>query len=136
VSVDGVPGRWVVDPAYLDSEEVPVPDRTTLLSPFDRLIHDRERTEALFTFHYRLEIYVPKERRQHGYFVMPVLHGDRLVGRVDPEFDRRRRLLYVHAVHVEPDAPVETGERVAGALQNLAAWLGATDVQEAVDAPE
>ena len=102
--------------------------RTTLLSPFDNLLINRERTERLFGFRFRLEIYVPKAARQHGYYVLPVLHGDRLVGRVDPALDRKRGRLVVHAVHAEPDAPASAGPAVAAALHDLAAWLGADGV--------
>jgi uncharacterized protein YcaQ len=79
-------GRWHAHP---DAKDGPVPDRVTLLSPFDRLIHDRDRAEALFDFHYRLEMYVPKAKREYGYYVLPLLAGDRIVGRAEPVFDRR-----------------------------------------------
>ena len=85
-------GEWVAHPEVSDA---PVPDRVTLLSPFDRLIHDRNRAEALFGFRYRLEMYVPKAKREYGYYVLPILAGDRLVGRVEPRFDRKTRKLEV-----------------------------------------
>jgi uncharacterized protein YcaQ len=125
VRVRGVPGAWFADPAALERADDPVPERTTLLSPFDRLIHDRDRAEALFGFRYRLEIYVPKAKREYGYFVLPVLRGDRLVGRIDPEYDRRERVLHVHNVYPEPDGDLSG---VDGALESLAAFLGAENV--------
>jgi uncharacterized protein len=128
VRVDGLPGSWVAHAEALERADDPVPERTTLLSPFDRLIHDRRRTEALFGFRYRIEIYVRKQQRQYGYYVLPVLRGDRLVGRVDPELDRRTRTLRVNAVFAEPGGDLDgLGE----ALRNLASFLGA----EAVVAP-
>jgi uncharacterized protein YcaQ len=87
-----VKGEWHAHP---DVDDSPVPGRVTFLSPFDRLIHDRARLEALFDFHYRLEMYVPKPKRQYGYYVLPVLAGDRIVGRVEPRFDRKTRVLEV-----------------------------------------
>ena len=103
---------------------------TTLLSPFDNLIADRTRIERLFGFRFRLEIYVPREKRQFGYFVMPILHGDRLIGRIDPFFDRSARRLRIRAVHAEPEAPSDgfAIARVRRASDDLAAFLGAEDV--------
>jgi uncharacterized protein len=127
------PGPW-----YVHADDLPLLERleagdwrprTTLLSPFDNLIIDRERTQRLFGFHYRMEIYVPKAARRYGYYVLPVLHGDRLVGRVDPVMDRARGRLVVNAVHAEPDAPAAAGAAVAGALEELAAFLGAGGVE-------
>jgi uncharacterized protein len=118
-------GRWHAHP---DAGDGVVPDRVTLLSPFDRLIHDRERTEALFGFRYRIEIYVPRQKRKYGYYVLPILRGDRLIGRIDPRFDRKAGLLRVNAVHAEPDAPADAWPAVERSLEDLARWLRAEEV--------
>ena len=129
-----LPGRW-----YVSADALPLLERvrrgawrprTTLLSPFDTLINDRERTELLFDFHFRLEIYVPKEKREYGYFVMPILHGERLIGRIAPTLLRDQARLAVKAVYAEPGAPRDraTGRAVAGAIEELARFLGAREI--------
>ena len=102
--------------------------RTILLSPFDRLVYDRERTAELFGFRYRLEMYVPPAKRRYGYYVLPVLRGSDLIGRVDATVDRRANVLRVDGVWAEPGAPPEAGEDVACALRELARWVGSSDV--------
>ena len=109
------PNGWEAHP---DASDGAVPERVTLLSPFDRLIHDRERAEALFDFHYRLEMYVPKAKREYGYYVLPLLVGDRLVGRAEPRFDRRTRKLELLGSWGDT-------ARLGEALERLARFLGA-----------
>jgi uncharacterized protein len=106
-------GEWVAHP---DVSDEPVPDRATLLSPFDRLIHDRARAEALWDFYFRLEMYVPKPKREYGYYVLPLLAGDRLVGRAEPRFDRKTGTLELLGAWGDTS-------RLDEALEPLERWL-------------
>jgi uncharacterized protein len=119
--VEGVKAEWRVDPAALgDGFE----GRTALLSPFDRLVYDRRRAEELFDFEYSLEMYKPAAKRRWGYFALPILHHDRLVGKIDAKADHEASVLRVHAVHEDVKFTRVLTTAVQAELEDLAAWLG------------
>jgi uncharacterized protein len=121
VEIEGIRGRWRVEPDLLDRSFT---GRTAILSPFDRLVYDRAVTKELFGFEHKLEIYVPAPKRRWGYYVLPVLHGDRLVARVDARADRKTGVLVVPALHVEAGATDSDLEATRAELDELAAWQG------------
>ena len=126
--VEGVKGEWRVDPAALGED---FEGRTALLSPFDRLVHDRVRAEELFDFEYTLEMYKPAAKRRWGYFALPILHDDRLVGKVDATADRKASALRVHAIHEDVRFTRTITKAVQAELEDLAAWLGLGAVEPA-----
>jgi uncharacterized protein len=112
--------------AHPEAEDGRIPRRVTFLSPFDRLVHDRDRAEALWGFRYRLEMYVPAAKREYGYYVLPILAGDRLVGRIEPVFDRQENVLRIKGLWWEPgEQPVDLEEP----LESLRKFLGAERVE-------
>ena len=121
--------------AHPEAEDGTVGSRVTFLSPFDRLIHDRARAEALWDFFYRLEMYVPKPKREYGYYVLPILRGDRLIGRIEPVYDRKAGTLHVKGVFAEPAAPAGAAPGIAGATRKLAKWLGAKEISYSCRVP-
>ena len=124
--VEGVRGEWQVDPAYLDGPAglaEPFEVRAALLSPFDRLVHDRVRAADLFEFEYQLEMYKPVAGRRWGYYALPILYGDRLVGKLDAAADRKAGVLTVNAVHEDVPFTAEMAEAINAEIADLAAWL-------------
>ena len=118
--VEGVKGQWRVDPSFIGR---PFTGRAALLSPFDRLIHDRKRTVDLFEFDYQLEMYKPAPKRRWGYFALPILHGDRLVGKLDAIADRAAGVLRVNAIHHDVAFTKAMTTEVQAEIADLARWL-------------
>ncbi len=114
-----VRGKLVAHPDAVDG---PVAKRVTFLSPFDRLVHDRNRAEALWDFYYRLEMYVPKAKREYGYYVLPILRGDRVIGRIEPVHDRKTGTLRVQGIWWESGVRPAS---LATPLRSLARFLDA-----------
>ncbi len=122
--VDGVAGQWRVHLPTLDAVRTEgFAGRTALLSPFDRLAHDRKRAVELFDFEYTLEMYKPAAQRRWGYFALPILHGDRLVGKLDAKADRKAGRFTVHAVHEDGRWTTRVRRAVDAEIQALAGWL-------------
>jgi uncharacterized protein YcaQ len=124
--VEGVKGEWRVDPAALEGD---FEGRTALLSPFDRLVHDRVRAQELFDFEYTLEMYKPAAERRWGYYALPILHDDRLVGKVDAAADREASVLRAHAIHEDVRFTRTMTKAVQAELDDLASWLGLAAVE-------
>jgi uncharacterized protein YcaQ len=120
VRVDGVRGTWCVDPSLLDQ---PFEGRAALVSPFDRLVFDRKRLVELFEFDYQLEMYKPAGQRRWGYYALPILYGDRLVGKLDAAADRKEGVLVVNAVHEDEPFTPDVSAAVDAEIEDLARWL-------------
>ena len=118
--VEGTKGEWRVDPEALGDD---FEGRTALLSPFDRLIYDRKRAVELFDFEYTLEMYKPAAKRRWGYFALPILHGDRLVGKLDAIADRKAGVLRVNAIHEDVKFTRAIAKAVQSEVNDLARWL-------------
>jgi uncharacterized protein len=122
-AIEGVRGTWRVDPEALGQ---PFTGRTALLSPFDRLVHDRVRLAEVFEYEYTLEMYKPKGQRRWGYFALPILHGDRLVGKLDAAADRKAGVLRVDAIYEDIPFTKAVSNAVHSEIDALASWLGLT----------
>jgi uncharacterized protein YcaQ len=125
VTIEGIPGRWRVDPAQLDPAQLDrgFEGRTVILSPFDRLMTDHDRVARLFEFDYTLEMYKPARSRVWGQFALPILHGDRLVGKVDARSDRDSGRFIVHAIHEDEPFNQPTRAAVDEQIEAFASWL-------------
>ena len=121
--IDDTSGTWRIDPEALAALE-DFPPRTALLSPFDRLVFDRKRLEEIFGYEYLLEMYKPAAKRRWGYFALPILHGDRFVGKLDAKADRKAGVLRVFAVHEDTPFDAVTTDAVHREIHDLAQWLG------------
>jgi len=124
---------------YIHSEDVPTLEdldsndwepRVSFLSPFDNLISDRTRTKLLFNFDYLTEIYTPENKRKYGYYVLPILYGDKLIGRIDPLMDRKNQKLLINAVHAEPHVLKDknVSREIRDTAEQLSEFLGAKEI--------
>ncbi|HEX3283837.1 MAG TPA: crosslink repair DNA glycosylase YcaQ family protein, partial [Mycobacterium sp.] len=118
--IDGVRGTWRVDPAQLGQ---PFSGRAALLSPLDRLIYDRKRMTEIFEYDYQLEMYKPAAKRRWGYWALPILYGDRLVGKLDATADRKVGVLRVDAIHQDVPFTKAMSSGIRREIDNLAKWL-------------
>ena len=121
VEVEGTQGEWMLDP---EASEGTFEGRTAILSPFDRLIHDRVRAQDLFDFEYYLEMYKPKDKRRWGYFALPILHHDHLIGKLDATADRKAGVMRVHAIHEDIRFTKAMTSAVHSEVASLASWIG------------
>ncbi len=128
--VEGLRGAWRVDPEALAALEVDASEQTWLLAPFDVLVHDRRRMVDLLGFDYALEMYKPRRRRRWGYYALPVLHGDRLIGKVDASADQDAGELLLHAVHEDEPFDARLRAAVEARVADLARWLDLTVVEQ------
>lgn len=133
VQVDGWDGNWYLhsdDLALLESIETgDWQGRTTLLSPFDNLICDRDRTELIWDFYFRIEIYVPQKKREFGYYVLPILHNDELIGRIDMEMNRKTKTLHALSTYAQDNASENAVTDIRQSIHELATFLGAEQVE-------
>jgi uncharacterized protein YcaQ len=123
VTVDGLAGLWRADPDALQSADAALDGRAALLSPYDRLAYDRARAADLFGFEYLLEVYKPKAKRRWGYYALPILFHDKLVGKLDATADRREGVLRVDAIHEDVPFTKTTTAAVRREIRDLAEWL-------------
>lgn len=122
--VEGVRGKWRVDPALLETADQPVEPRAALISPLDRIVYDRKRLAELWGFDYQLEMYKPASARRWGYWALPVLFGEDFVGKLDAAADRAGGVLQIHDLHQDVDFTPEMTESVNTEIRLLAHWLG------------
>lgn len=146
VEIRGIDGAWKGE-WFVHSSDIPLLEniergefegRTVLLSPFDNLIRDRVRTLQFWNFDYKIEIYTPQAKRKYGYYVLPILHHDQLIGRIDPQMDRANGVLNIRAVHMEQAAPrdLKTARAVRDAIEELGEFLGATEIRYSARVPD
>ncbi len=121
--VEGVKGTWRVDPDAVEALGRPFTGRTALLSPFDRLIYDRKRSLELFDFEYVLEMYKPVDKRRWGFFALPIVHGDQVIGKADITADRKAGVLRVNALHQDVKFTRAMTDGIRREINDLAMWL-------------